>query len=151
MNSIQRNIVILKKERGFHLVTEEIIDNLPEIETFHHGILNLFLLHTSASLTINENTDHRVQKDLERYFTSLVPEKEHLYEAGLLKLNCDKALFNLNWRSTLEFEETVRMTAEWYKVFYQTSNKSMFDFTVSQIVEYTNLAKSKSIAWACDD
>jgi CDP-glucose 4,6-dehydratase len=78
-------------------------------------------------------------------------EKEHLYEAGLLKLNCDKALFNLNWRSTLEFEETVKMTAEWYKVFYQTSNKSMFDFTISQIVEYTNLAKSKSIAWACDD
>ena len=80
MNSIEKNIIILKKERGFHLITEEIINNLPEIETFHHGILNLFLLHTSGSLTINENTDHRVQKDLERYFTSLVPEKEHLYE-----------------------------------------------------------------------
>ena len=80
MNSIQKDIIILKKERGFHLITEEIITNIPEIKKINHGILNLFLLHTSASLTISEDTDYRVQKDLEKYFTNLVPEQKHLYE-----------------------------------------------------------------------
>ena len=80
MNSIQKEILITRKERGFQLITQEIVNNLPEIEVFNHGILNLFLLHTSASLTINENTDYKVQKDLERYFTNLVPEKEHIYQ-----------------------------------------------------------------------
>jgi CDP-glucose 4,6-dehydratase len=78
-------------------------------------------------------------------------EKVHLHEAGLLKLNCDKALFDLNWRSVLKFEETVEMTAEWYKVFYQNDTKSMYNFTISQIDNYTSLAKSRSIGWACFD
>ena len=78
-------------------------------------------------------------------------EKEHLHEAGLLKLNCDKALFDLNWRAVLKFEETVKMTAEWYKIFYQNDHKSMHDFTISQINNYTNLAKLRSIEWAKDD
>ena len=78
-------------------------------------------------------------------------EKEYRHEAGLLKLNCDKALFDLNWRAVLKFEETVKMTAEWYKNFYQNNNDSMHDFTISQINNYTNLAKSRSIEWAKDD
>jgi CDP-glucose 4,6-dehydratase len=72
----------------------------------------------------------------------------HLHEAGLLKLNCDKALFDLHWRPTLQFSETVKMTVEWYKRYYQNSNQSMYDFTVSQIDEYTELAKVQDISWS---
>ncbi len=78
-------------------------------------------------------------------------EKEHLHEAGLLKLNCDKALFDLNWRPVLRFEETVKMTAEWYKRYYQADNLSMYDLTVTQIEEYTRLAKSRCVVWASND
>jgi len=74
--------------------------------------------------------------------------QEHLHEAGLLKLNCDKALFDLHWRPTLQFSETVKMTVEWYKRYYQNSNLSMYDFTVSQIDEYTELAKVQDISWS---
>jgi len=74
--------------------------------------------------------------------------QDHLHEAGLLKLNCDKALFDLNWMPTLQFEETVRMTVEWYKRFYQASDKTMFDYTISQIEEYTRLARTREMAWA---
>ena len=74
--------------------------------------------------------------------------KNHVHEAGLLKLNCDKALFDLNWCPTMEFLDTVKMTAEWYKHYYQNSNQSMHDFTISQINEYTKLAKIKDINWS---
>jgi len=76
--------------------------------------------------------------------------EEHLHEAGLLKLNCDKALFDLNWMPTLKFEETVRMTVEWYKHYYQAPEKSIYDFTISQIEEYTSLAKRREMKWAAD-
>ena len=49
----------------------------------------------------------------------------HLHEAGLLKLNCDKALFDLNWTPTLQFDETVKITVEWYKYFYQNQEKEL--------------------------
>ena len=77
--------------------------------------------------------------------------KNHVHEAGLLKLNCDKALFDLGWHSTLQFEETVKMTVEWYKHFYQNQNKSMYDFTIGQIDEYTKLADSRGASWLGND
>ena len=77
--------------------------------------------------------------------------KNHAHEAGLLKLNCDKALFDLDWHSTLEFNETVKMTVEWYKNYYQNQEQSMFNFTINQIDEYTKLAISKGINWAVND
>ena len=69
--------------------------------------------------------------------------QQHLHEAGLLKLNCDKALFDLDWKSTLKFKETVRMTVEWYRVYYQNNTHSMYNFTMSQIEEYTQLANER--------
>ena len=74
----------------------------------------------------------------------------HLHEAGLLKLNCDKALFDLNWMPTLRFEETVRMTVEWYRHYYQNSTESMYNFTISQIHEYTQLASKRKLPWAVE-
>jgi len=76
-------------------------------------------------------------------------KNDNLHEAGLLKLNCDKALADLNWISTLEFEDTVRMTVSWYKDYYQgTEGQSMYDFAISQINEYIRLAEKKGIEWS---
>ncbi|MBT8567969.1 CDP-glucose 4,6-dehydratase [Polynucleobacter paneuropaeus] len=69
------------------------------------------------------------------------------YESALLKLNCDKALFYLDWHAVMDFEDTVRMTAQWYKNFYQ-GDGSILEFTKRQISEYVNLAKEKQLTWA---
>jgi len=74
-------------------------------------------------------------------------EVGHRHEASLLKLNCDKALSDLNWQPTLEFEETVRMTIDWYKYYYENNSQSMYDFTISQIEEYIRLARERQLPW----
>ena len=74
--------------------------------------------------------------------------QKHLHEAGLLKLNCDKALFDLEWQPALRFEETVRMTVEWYKAYYRDQSKEMYDVTMEQIGEYTKIAKQRGLPWA---
>lgn len=68
------------------------------------------------------------------------------HEAGLLKLNCDKALFYIKWQANLDYAQTIRFTSEWYYGFYKTE-KNMFDRTVEQIAEYENLAKQKELSW----
>lgn len=77
---IQKTIEIKAKKRGFHLITTEIIDQLPEIQQCNIGILNCFLQHTSASLTINENADPTVRQDFEAYFNRTVRENEPYYK-----------------------------------------------------------------------
>jgi len=69
------------------------------------------------------------------------------YESGLLKLNCDKALHHLRWHAVMGFEDTVRMTAEWYRAFYQQP-ASIVDTTDLQIADYTAIAKQQGLAWA---
>lgn len=69
------------------------------------------------------------------------------YESGLLKLNCDKALHFLRWHAVMGFEDTVRMTAEWYRVYYQDPAR-IADTTRSQIESYISLAKQQGLAWA---
>ncbi len=71
---LQKNILLTPKRRGFHLITKELERNLPEISKIKEGLANLFLQHTSASLTINENYDPSVRYDMENYFNNLVPE-----------------------------------------------------------------------------
>ena len=69
-------------------------------------------------------------------------------EAGLLKLNCDKALFDLNWFAALNFEETVKLTTEWYRLFYNQKEESIIKNTRDQIIQYTKMAKKNKIKWA---
>jgi CDP-glucose 4,6-dehydratase len=69
------------------------------------------------------------------------------YESGLLKLNCDKALFFIDWHAAMEFEDTVRMTSQWYENYYQ-DRQPILEFTSKQIEEYAELAKSKGLKWA---
>lgn len=80
----QKEVIIDPKKRGFHIITKQITSNIPEIDKVGIGLLNLFIKHTSASLTINENTDDNVRTDLESHFNYLVPEEQsyfrHTYE-----------------------------------------------------------------------
>lgn len=76
---IQKNILLRARPRGFHLITGEIVRQLPEIHHFSVGILHLFIQHTSASLTINENADPTVRKDMETHINKMVPEGMEYY------------------------------------------------------------------------
>lgn len=69
------------------------------------------------------------------------------HEAGLLKLNCDKALFYLKWQANLEYSETVRFTSEWYYSFYNRQ-VDMLEHTLEQIGEYEHIAKQQGLVWA---
>ncbi|MCL5991469.1 MAG: secondary thiamine-phosphate synthase enzyme YjbQ [Bacteroidetes bacterium] len=79
MEIFQKSIRLKPKSRGFHLVSYEIIQQIPEISQFEVGILNILIQHTSAGLTINENADPTVRQDFETYFNMLVPENPSLY------------------------------------------------------------------------
>jgi len=96
---------------------------------------------------------HELINEMGKYWDSVrwndvSQSQEHFHEAGLLKLNCDKALSDLRWLPTLQFEETVRMTVEWYKTYYQNQDGSMYSYTIEQIEEYTRLAQMREIMWA---
>ena len=76
----QQCLLTLKpRSRGFHLVTDEIVRQLPELERFQVGLVHLFIQHTSASLTINENADPTVRQDFESVFNRLVPQDQPYY------------------------------------------------------------------------
>lgn len=77
---IQKEIVLRARSRGFHLVTSEIISRIPEIQTVRQGVLHVFIKHTSASLTLNENADSTVRTDFETHFNTLVPEHAPYYQ-----------------------------------------------------------------------
>ena len=82
MDMIQQTVFTLKpRSRGFHLVTDEILRMLPALP--QTGLLNLFIQHTSAALSINENADPDVRTDLEAIFNRIVKEREPYYEHTL--------------------------------------------------------------------
>ena len=77
---IQKTITLSPKSRGFHIITHDVLENIPEIKDFKTGILQLFIKHTSASLTINENADPTVRTDFESHFNMLAPENQSYYQ-----------------------------------------------------------------------
>jgi secondary thiamine-phosphate synthase enzyme len=80
MTWIQRSVTLDPKPRGFHLVTDEVTSALPEIRDLRAGLLHVFIQHTSASLTINENAAPAVRGDMERHFNEMVPEDQPYYQ-----------------------------------------------------------------------
>ena len=76
----QMIITLRPRPRGFHLITDELLGHLPELRQCEVGLLHLWLRHTSASLTINENADGAVRRDFERFFNRLVPQDQPGYE-----------------------------------------------------------------------
>ena len=80
---IQKEVELAKKPRGFHLVTREVLNGVPELRMVNVGLLHLFMQHTSASLAINENADPDVRVDMEAYFSKVVPENEPYFKHTL--------------------------------------------------------------------
>jgi len=74
MSWLQREITLDPRPRGFHLVTREVVGALPELGDVQAGLLHLFIRHTSASLTLNENASPDVRTDFESFFDAAVPE-----------------------------------------------------------------------------
>ena len=77
---LQKNILVGPCSRGFHIITDFINNEVPEIEKINIGVLHLFIKHTSASLTLNENADQTVRQDFESHFNELVPENQSYYQ-----------------------------------------------------------------------
>ena len=71
---VQREIRLSARPRGFHLVTDEVLDAVPEIRELRVGLAHVFIRHTSASLTLNENASPDVRRDFESHFDAAVPE-----------------------------------------------------------------------------
>lgn len=80
MKIVQKEIMLPSFPRGFHLITKYIERELPEIQSVEVGILQVFIKHTSAGLTLNENADPDVRGDFERHFNVMVPENAPYYE-----------------------------------------------------------------------
>lgn len=76
----------------------------------------------------------------------VITDNIKFHEAGLLKLNCDKALFYLKWHSALDYEQLLLFTGDWYYNYYKKSI-NMFEYTQQQINEYTQIAQNKGIKW----
>lgn len=76
---LQKEIRLQSRSRGFHLVTDEVLRALPELRDFKVGMMNVFIRHTSASLTLNENADPTVRQDFESWFNRAVQDDEPYY------------------------------------------------------------------------
>lgn len=80
MKIYQQHIRLAARRRGFHLITNDVLQALPQLSEIKTGMLQVFIQHTSASLTINENADPTVRMDFEMYFNKAVPENDPDYE-----------------------------------------------------------------------
>ena len=80
MKTVQQSIKLKARKRGFHLITDEVIQAIPELKEITKGICHVFIQHTSAALTINEDADPTVRKDFETFFSKAVPENDPDYE-----------------------------------------------------------------------
>jgi len=111
-------------------------------ENFNFGPLSqysqtvkMLIEDLSKYWNINSNQSYKMTGNIE------------FHEAGLLKLNCDKALLVLRWMPALGYEKLIKFTAEWYLDFYKKKDVKMFDLSSSQIDEYQNIASAKGIQW----
>ena len=86
MKIFQQEIQLKSYPRGYHLITEIVENGIPEISQIQAGVLQVFIKHTSAGLTINENADPTVRRDFETFINELVPESYprfiHTYEGS---------------------------------------------------------------------
>jgi secondary thiamine-phosphate synthase enzyme len=80
MKIFQQRLELRERNRGFHIITSEIIQALPQISELKKGICQVFIQHTSAALTINESAAPDVRKDFETYFNKAVPENDPDYQ-----------------------------------------------------------------------
>ena len=137
---------VLEPLSGYLTLAESLSENKK-----NHGEAYNFGPSSDQNYPVSELIDEMAKYWNQVKWNDTSQNKKHLHEAGLLKLNCDKAIADLSWKPTLRFNETVKMTVEWYKYYYQNQEQSMYDYSVSQIEEYIIKAKDRSIMWAKDD
>jgi secondary thiamine-phosphate synthase enzyme len=80
MNIFQVQVRLKERKRGFHLITSDVIDAIEQLKQIRTGVCQVFIQHTSGSLTINEDADPTVRKDFETFFNKAVPENDPDYE-----------------------------------------------------------------------
>ncbi len=80
MLSFQKEIRLPAYSRGYHLITDQVLNHMEELDQISIGMLHVFIKHTSASLSINENADPSVRRDFERHMNVMVPENAPYYE-----------------------------------------------------------------------
>ena len=100
----------------------------------------------------NNHTVIDLLNDLSKYWELShepyrILENVSFHEAGLLKLNCDKAIFHLDWQATMGYEDTTKFTSDWYNHYY-SGTIDMVDFTLSQIIGYENISKQRGNKWS---
>ncbi len=83
--------------------------------------------------------------NLQEHFA--IESNNAFHEAGLLKLNCDKALFHLQWKPVLEFSDTAQFTGAWYDAYYNGKKQDMYQYTAQQVVAYEKKAAQKQLSW----
>jgi len=86
MHFYQKELQLKPYARGFHSITDQVVQQLPQLKEFKQGFLQVFIKHTSASITLNEDADPTVRGDFERHFNEMVPENmpyyRHNYEGS---------------------------------------------------------------------
>ena len=96
----QETITLSAKSKGFHLITREIEKVLVSMSSIETGLLHLFIKHTSASLSINENADPSVREDMENFFTDIADDKTYyIHTLGVGRYACTHQSFNA-WKFT---------------------------------------------------
>jgi len=119
MSVFQKEIILPEYPRGFHLITDSIIKEA-ELDRLRSGILHVFIKHTSASLTINENADSTVRGDFERYFNKSVPEDapyfKHTFE-GLDDMPAHIKTSMLGTSVSVPFQSGKLMLGTWQGIY----------------------------------
>lgn len=100
----------------------------------------------------NNRTVSNLLNDLSKYWDLShdpyrILEDVPFHEASLLKLNCDKAIFHLEWNASMGYDDTAKLTSDWYNQYYQGTT-DMVDFTLSQIIDYENISKKRENIWS---
>lgn len=114
-------------------------------ESFNFGPLadrNRTVIDVIDNLSKHWNSANK----LHRYYA--VTDNINFHEAGLLKLNCDKAVFHLNWQPTLDFKECMDFVGCWYDQYYNSKNSDMFTMTINQIKDYCAKARKANVFWS---
>lgn len=128
---------VLEPLSGYLLLGKKLYENSINFESYNFG--------PSAE---QNSTVLSLIKEMSKHWKNVKWEENRIinkkvYEAGLLKLNCDKALHELNWKPTLDFKETVKLTIEWYKKFYESDKNDMFKYTIKQIEFFTTKSQER--------
>ena len=134
---------VLEPLSGYLILGQKLLQGAPGVknESFNFG----------PSAKVTQSVSDLIT-DMAQYWPGAEWKFEHEVNSGksestLLKLNCDKALQILEWRSAIDFSDTIRMTGEWYQDFYDPKTSPISETTSKQITEYSELAIQSNLVW----